>query len=262
MSENRVSRRSAIVTLTLGTLAGCAAQTKPVQHPKSAPSAAPTTDSSVHGKEAPMAAQVLRGDHTVVALPFDPARLNGLSERMIRSHHENNYAGAVNNLNGVEQQLSAINKDTPPFLVAALRERELTFRGSKLLHERYFENLGGDGKRAGAIEKALADAYGSSARWEEHYRATGLGLGGGSGWVILGYELDTGMLRTFWSGNHTQALAMSVPLLVMDMYEHSYQMDFGAAAAKYIDAFFANANWEVVNRQLAAAQRARAALVG
>jgi Fe-Mn family superoxide dismutase len=89
-----------------------------------------------------------------------------------------------------------------------------------------------------------------------------MGLGGGSGWVILGYELDTGSLRTFWSGHHTQALALSVPLLVMDMYEHSYQMDFGAAAAKYIDAFFMNAHWEVVERRFAAAQRARAALVG
>ena len=94
-----------------------------------------------------MPAPALRGDHTVVALTFDPAKLNGLSERMIRSHHENNYGGAVKNLNAVELQLNAIQKDTPPFLVAALRERELTFRGSKLLHERYFENLGGDGKR-------------------------------------------------------------------------------------------------------------------
>src|SRR5688572_8325797 len=150
MSEQRVSRRSAIVTLTLGT-AGCVVvhATKPTSHV---------------GKEETMTVQALRGDHTVVALPFDPTKLNGLSERMIRSHHENNYGGAVKNLNGVERQLSAIGKDTPPFLVAALRERELTFRGSKLLHERYFENLGGDGRRAGGIEKALGEAYGSSAR--------------------------------------------------------------------------------------------------
>jgi Fe-Mn family superoxide dismutase len=87
-----------------------------------------------------------------------------------------------------------------------------------------------------------------------------MGLGGGSGWVILGYELDTGALRTFWSGHHTQALALTVPLLVMDMYEHSYQMDYGAAAAKYIDAFMANVNWEVVERRFEGAGRARAAL--
>ena len=89
-------------------------------------------------------------------------------------------------------------------------------------------------------------------------RATGMGLGGGSGWAILGLELDTGALRTFWSGNHTQVLAMSVPLLVMDMYEHSYQIDFGAGVARYIDAFFVNVNWEEVNRRFERARRASA----
>jgi Fe-Mn family superoxide dismutase len=250
MNEPRVGRRTAVVTITLGAL-GCATAHEPLR------AAAPTPPAR---KDTPMPAQVLRGDHSIVALPFDPAKLNGLSERMMRSHHENNYGGAVKNLNKVEQQLSEINADTPPFLVAALRERELTFRGSKLLHEQYFGNLGGDGKRGGSIEKALADSYGASARWEEHFRATGMGLGGGSGWVILGYELDTGSLRTFWSGHHTQALALTVPLLVMDMYEHSYQMDFGAAAAKYIDAFLANASWEAVERRFVSAQRARSAL--
>jgi Fe-Mn family superoxide dismutase len=86
-------------------------------------------------------------------------------------------------------------------------------------------------------------------------RATGTGLGGGSGWAMLGLELDTGALRTFWSGNHTQVLATSVPLLVMDMYEHSYHIDFGAGVARYIDAFFANVNWEEVNRRFERAQR-------
>jgi Fe-Mn family superoxide dismutase len=196
----------------------------------------------------------------MVALPFAAASLNGLSERMISSHHENNYGGAVKNLNRVEQELSHITKDTPPFVVAALRERELTFRNSKTLHEAYFANLGGDGRRSGAIESAIAQAYGGSAHWEEHFRATGLGLGGGSGWVILNFELGTGALRTTASGNHTQVLATSVPLLVMDMYEHAYQMDFGAGAAKYIDAFFSNVKWDEVNLRLDRAQKASSAL--
>jgi Fe-Mn family superoxide dismutase len=207
-------------------------------------------------------APVLHGSHKVEPLSFDPAKLNGLSERMMRSHHENNYAGAVKNLNRAEQELAAINKDTPPFVVAALRERELTFRGSKLLHEQYFGNLGGDGRRSGAIEQALAQAYGTSARWEEHFRFTGLGLGGGSGWVVLGYELDTGALRTISLANHAQSLSLLAPLLVMDMYEHAYQMDFGAAAAKYIDAFFVNVKWEAVDRRLQAARKARGAFAG
>lgn len=207
-----------------------------------------------------MTTAALSGNHSPLPLPFQPASLNGLSERLITSHHENNYGGAVKNLNRVEQELAKLSPDTPPFVVAALRERELTFRNSKSLHEAYFANLGGSGKRSGGIENALSESYGSTATWEQHFRATGLGLGGGSGWAILALELDTGALRTVASGNHTQTLALSVPLLVLDMYEHSYHIDFGAAAARYIDAFFANVNWDVVNARLEAAQRARTAL--
>lgn len=203
---------------------------------------------------------VLRGGHQMVPLPFDPAKLKGLSERLLVSHHENNYGGAVRNLNRAEVELSRVTAETPPFVVAALRERELTFRNSKLLHEAYFGNLGGDGARGGAVEAALARSYGSAARWEEHLRATALGLAGGSGWVVLALELDTGALRTFGSGGHPQALALAAPLLVLDMYEHSYQRDFGAAAARYVDAFFANVRWEEVDARLGRARTAAAAL--
>ena len=168
----------------------------------------------------------------------------------------------MRNLNRTERELAQVTADTPPFIVAALRDRELGFRNSKTLHEGYFGNLGGDGRRSGPIESALAQAYASSTRWEQHMRATAMGLGGGSGWAILALELDTGALRTVSAGHHTQALATSVPLLVMDLYEHSYQMDFGASVARYIDAFFANVNWEEVNRRLERAVRASAALRG
>jgi superoxide dismutase, Fe-Mn family len=204
----------------------------------------------------------LGGNQAPVPLPFPAGSLNGLSERMIASHHENNYGGAVKNLNKVELELARITKETPPLVVAALRERELTFRNSKALHEAYFANLGGNGRRSGASEAAIAEAYGTTARWEEHMRATALGLGGGSGWAILAFELDTGALRTFWSGHHTQVLATSIPLLVMDMYEHSYQIDFGAAVPRYLDAFFANVKWDEVNRRLERARLASKALRG
>lgn len=204
----------------------------------------------------------LAGNHTPISLPYAASALNGLSERMIASHHENNYGGAVRNLNLIEKELAGVDAKTPPPIVAGLHERELTFRNSKTLHEAYFANLGGNGKRSGAIEAELAAAYGTTARWEEQMRVTSLGLGGGSGWAILAYELDTGALRTVAGGNHTQVLANSVPLLVLDMYEHSYQIDYGAAAAKYIDAFFANVNWEEVNHRLECARRASVALGG
>jgi Fe-Mn family superoxide dismutase len=204
----------------------------------------------------------LAADHTPIPLPFAPGALNGISERMIVSHHDNNYAGAVRNLNVIEEQLRAIDGTTPPPVVVALRERELTFRNSKTLHEAYFANLGGNGQRSGDIETALTQAYGSSGRWEEHFRFTATGLAGGSGWVVLAYELDSGLLRTAWSGGHTQAVVGGVPLVVLDMYEHSYQMDFGAAAARYIDAFFVNLNWDEVNARLERALRLGAIVRG
>lgn len=74
----------------------------------------------------------------------------------------------------------------------------------------------------------------------------GAGLGGGSGWVVLGYNLHTGLVENYWLWDHQHSPAATMPLLVMDMYEHSYQMDYGAAAIKYVDAFFKNIRWDVV----------------
>lgn len=202
------------------------------------------------------------GKHMPVALPFDPKKLAGLSERLLVSHHENNYGGALRNLNKVEEELAGITKDTPGFVVAGLKERELTFTNSVILHELYFGNLGGDGRPAGSVQEAIGAAFGSFARWEEIFRATAMGLAGGSGWALLDLSFHTGDLRVCWSGNHTQSLAFGSPLLVLDMYEHSYHMDYGAQAARYVDAFFANTRWDEVDRRHARALQAWLALRG
>lgn len=265
------TRREALSGISLGSAAlitGCAAHATQLRpgaslesQPSTSPAPAPESASAASPGETSMTTTTLAfaAQHQVLPLPFKATALNGISEKMIVSHHDNNYTGAVKNLNRTEQELAATTKDTPPFVVAALRERELTYRNSKALHEAYFGNLGGDGKRSGTVEAALARTYGSSALWEQHFRATGSGLGGGSGWVVLAFELDTGALRTFGSGGHSQVLATSLPLLVMDMYEHSYQMDFGAAVPRYLDAFFANIQWDEVNRRYDRAQRVAAA---
>ena len=96
--------------------------------------------------------------------------------------------------------------------------------------------------------------------WELHFRSTGASLGGGSGWVVLVFELTTGELRTSSAINHTQSIASSLPLLAMDMYEHAYAIAYGAAAAKYLDAFFANVHWDAVNRRLEQADKLSRAL--
>ena len=202
------------------------------------------------------------GNHAIVPLPFDPKKLSGLSEKLIVSHHDNNYAGAVKNLNKVEAELAGVNKDTAGFLVAGLKERELTFRNSATLHEHYFGNLGGDGKVAGAIAEALTSAHGTLGRFEELFRATAMSLAGGSGWVVLIHDLYRDSLVTCWSSGHAVNHAGGVPLLVLDMYEHAFHMDYGAAAAKYVDAFFTNANWEVVNARYERSRKAATAVHG
>lgn len=201
------------------------------------------------------------GAHEPKPLPFDPAKLGGLSERLIRSHWENNYIGSVKALNMIEKRLAAAlaDPDLPPVVYGGLKREELHRTGSVVLHEHYFSNLGGDGKPGGEIASAISSAFGSLQNWEAEFRRTGLSLGGGSGWSMLIYNLHTKALHNHWAWDHMHAAVTGVPLLVLDMYEHSYQMDYGSAAAKYVDAFMRNVNWEEVERRYVRALRMAAA---
>lgn len=187
-------------------------------------------------------------------LPFDPAKLNGLSEKLIRSHWENNYTGSVKALNMISERLAAAMKDPdlPPVVYGGLKREELHRVGSVVLHEHYFGNLGGNGKSGGSIQAALKSAYGSVEHWEAEFRRTAMSLAGGSGWCILTYSPYTRELRNQWAWDHMHGAIGGLPLLVLDMYEHSYHMDYGAAAARYVDAFLRNVNWEEVDRRFAA----------
>ena len=196
-------------------------------------------------------AMAFAGKHQPKPLPFDSTKLAGISEKLIRSHHENNYTGAVKALNAVEQRLAAMmkDKDLPAYMYGDLKREELIRTGSVVLHEKYFANLGGNGKADGTALKMIQRWFGSYEAWEEEFKRTGNALGGGSGWTILGFNLHTKELHNYWAADHGHNAAMSVPILVLDMYEHVYQMDYGAAAAKYVDAFMPNVNWEEVNRR-------------
>jgi Fe-Mn family superoxide dismutase len=203
------------------------------------------------------------GKHAIQPLPFDPKKLSGLSEKLLVSHHDNNYGGAVKNLNKVEEELAKVGRDTPGFTVAGLEAAKLKFTNSMILHELYFGNLGGDGKAAGSqTDRVLTQAYGSHARWEELFRALGNSLGGGSGWAILDWDFHARGPRIYWAGDHTNAVAFGAPLLVMDMYEHAYAIDYGASAKDYVDAFFKNIQWAEVERRLGRAQKAESAIQG
>lgn len=213
---------------------------------------------------APTTARVFSGQHQPKPLPFDPAKLKGLSEKLIRSHHENNYGGAVKALNAVEQRLAAMlaDKDLPAYIYGDLKREELVRTGSVVLHEIYFAGLGGDGKAAGDVLSAIKQHWGSYEQWEAEFKRTGNALGGGSGWVIFAHNFQTNELHNYWSWDHMHNAPFSRPLLAMDMYEHAYHMDYGAAAAKYVDAFVQNVNWEEVNLRFTRARSVAAALRG
>jgi Fe-Mn family superoxide dismutase len=198
------------------------------------------------------------GDANLKPLKFDPAKLDGLSEKLIRSHWENNYGGSVRTLAAVKKQLSdaLASKDTPAWLYNDIKREHLLRTGSVVLHEFYFDNLGGNGQAGAAQRKALGDAFGSYDTWETEFRRIAAGLGGGSGWVVLGFNTHTRQMENYWMADHGHYPAATLPLLVLDMYEHSYQMDFGAATARYIDAFFRNIQWDAVAARLERAAKA------
>lgn len=191
-------------------------------------------------------------------LPFDAAKLNGLSEKLIRSHWENNYIGSVKALNMISERLAVAMKDPelPPIVYGGLKREELHRVGSVILHEHYFGNLGGDGKAAGDVLNSIKKAYGSYEAWEAEFRRTAMSLAGGSGWCVLTYNTLTNELRNQWAWDHMHGAIAGIPLLALDMYEHSYHMDYGAAAAKYVDAFMRNVNWAEVDRRFGARRTA------
>lgn len=205
-------------------------------------------------------APAFAGRHAPKPLQFDATKLAGLSERLIRSHWENNYCGALKALNAIEQRLATMldDPDLPPYVYGDLKREELLRTGSVRLHELYFANLGGDGKPGQAMEQILGQAFGSYSRWEGDFRRTANALAGGSGWVILARGPE-GDLHNYWAWDHTTFAAGGQPLLVLDMYEHAYHLDYGAAAARYVDTFMQNVHWEEVARRLVQATAPRGA---
>jgi superoxide dismutase, Fe-Mn family len=187
-------------------------------------------------------------------LPFKPESLKGLSPKLITSHYENNYGGAVKNLMKVEAEIAKLPGDAPAFVMTGLKQNEHAFRNSMILHELYFENLGEGSKPKGQTAKMLSQAWGSQARFESEMKTAGAGVGGGTGWVILGWDLRTEQPILSCIGHNNQFAANSIPLLLMDVYEHAYAIDFGANLKGYIDAFFANINWDVIEKRLEKAE--------
>ncbi len=176
-----------------------------------------------------------------------PWLLNGLSQRLIESHYENNYGGALRRLNAITEKLESLDfAATQGYQLNSLKREELIALNSTLLHELYFASLGGDGRAIEPLAEILARDFGSLERWRSEFVAMGNALAGGSGWVLLVYVPRDRRLVNQYAADHSQTLAGGIPILALDMYEHAYHIDFGANAAAYVDAFMRHIDWSAV----------------
>ena len=177
-----------------------------------------------------------------------PWTLNGISPRLIESHYEHNYGGTVARLNAITQELATLDlATTPGDAISRLKRDQVAALNSTLLHELYFASLGGDGR---AVPEAMAGAivrdFGSVDRWRREFVALAGDLAGGSGWVLLSYVPRDGCLVNHAGADHNQTVAGAIPILALDMYEHAYQLEFGANATAYVAAFMRNIDWAAV----------------
>jgi Fe-Mn family superoxide dismutase len=193
--------------------------------------------------------------YTMKPLGCDPQRIKGMSEKLIVSHYENNYGGAVKRLNLIAEQLAGLDFATAPgFLVNGLKREQLIATNSMVLHEIFFDGLGDESAPDSELTNAIVRDFGSYERWHAEFMAMGKAQGGGSGWVLLTYLPRDGRLTNQWAMDHTTTLAGGRPVLALDMYEHSYHIDYGAKAATYVETFMAAINWPVVRKAYDAAR--------
>jgi Fe-Mn family superoxide dismutase len=186
--------------------------------------------------------------YNIAPLFCRPWTLNGISPRLIESHYEHIYGEAINRLNGITKELEALDASTTSAeAINRLKRDQFTELNSTLLHELYFASLGGDGRTLPEIiAGAITGDFGSVDRWRHEFVALATALSGGSGWVLLTYVPRDGRLINQTASDHGQSIAGGIPILAIDMYEHAYQLDFGANANAYIATFMRNIDWTAV----------------
>ncbi len=187
--------------------------------------------------------------------PKDYAKLigmDGFSETLLKNHFTL-YQGYVTNTNKVLDTLDQMSKDGKTALpeFAELKRRlGWEFNGMRL-HEYYFENLGSKSgiNKDGKAAKAIAASFGSVEAWEKDFRATGAMRG--IGWAVLYQDTSSNKLINFWINEHDTAHPAGCnPLLIMDVFEHAFMLDYGLKRADYIEAFFKNINWSAVDARV------------
>ncbi len=184
--------------------------------------------------------------------PLKFKELQGISQRQISEHHDVLYAGYVKKTNEIRSKFKTVDlADTNATYstVRALKLEETFAVNGVKLHEGYFDSLGGDGVPKGKILDLIKEDFGSYEAWEKEFRALGISA---RGWVVLAYDWSDGKLHNYLCDAHNQGGVWScAPLLILDVYEHAYFLDYATGRKNYIDAFMKNIDWAHVNQSIA-----------
>ena len=186
--------------------------------------------------------------------PLKYKELKGLSERQLAEHHDVLYAVYVKKAGEIEEKLKNVDLSSANGTYSDLRELKMeeTFavNGVKL-HEGYFNNLTNEGQEdrgKGQVFELIKRDFGSYENWEKEFKAMGLAA---RGWVVLGYDLDEKRLKNILCDSHNQGgIWNMVALIIMDVYEHAYFLDYATARKAYIESFFQNIDWNFVDSLL------------
>jgi Fe-Mn family superoxide dismutase len=178
--------------------------------------------------------------------------MEGFSETLLKNHFTL-YQGYITNTNKVLDTLEQLLKDGKtgiPEFAELKRRLGWEFNGMRL-HEYYFENLGGKSgiNKDGVLAKKLNESFGSYETWEKDFKATGTMRG--IGWVVLYQDMSSGKIMNFWVNEHDVSHPTGCnPILVMDVFEHAFMLDYGLKRADYIEAFFKNIDWNPVEARV------------
>jgi Fe-Mn family superoxide dismutase len=181
--------------------------------------------------------------------PLPYSQLTGISAKTLEVHHDKLYVGYVTKRNEIEQALTTADRSAANGTYSAfgeLKRQESFAADAMILHEAYFNVLGGDGKPAGELVTQIEKDFGSLDAWIADFKACGLVA---RGWVVLAYDLNDGRLHNYVCDAHNQGgIWGAMPVIVLDTYEHAYMMDYGSDRKSYIETYMSQINWNEANR--------------
>lgn len=177
--------------------------------------------------------------------------IQGLTEKQLKEHHDVLYAGYVKKINEIREKVKKVNLDEANATFSDIRELKLeeTFAlNGVVLHQAYFENIGVQNKPLGKILQLLNEDFGSFENWQKEFTALGIAS---RGWVVLAFDWNDRKLHNYLCDAHNQGGVWGAsPILILDVYEHAYFLDYGTARKNYIETFMKFVDWTVVEERI------------